>query len=106
MRRIELDARAWRSADDVYSALLAALEAPGWHGRNLDALWDSLTEGAARQPGPDLGSLINRVQPPFLVVVCHASGAPAAVQSLLSRIDRLFAEARAQHGLDVALTFS
>ncbi|MBN8941774.1 MAG: barstar family protein [Rhizobiales bacterium] len=105
MRRIALDARTWHSTDDLYSALLLALGAPGWHGRNLDALWDSLTEGAAGRPDPDAPRPINRVQPPFHVVVSHADAAPEAVRNLLARIGGLFAEARAEHAIDVTLTF-
>ena len=42
MKEINLDARAWRNRDDFYGALLPSLGAPHWHGRNLDALNDSL----------------------------------------------------------------
>jgi len=58
MRQIELDATGWMSADDFYHALLTALGAPDWHGRNIDALWDSVVTGG-----------INEVEPPFAITV-------------------------------------
>ena len=49
MGQISLDARTWATASDFYDAFLAAVGAPEWHGRNLDALWDSLTGGDINQ---------------------------------------------------------
>ncbi len=46
MYGIGLDAAKWRTTDDFYADLLSELKAPAWHGRNLDALWDTLTERA------------------------------------------------------------
>lgn len=46
---IELDGADWTSKDDFYTSYLAAVGAPEWHGRNLDALWDSLTAGGMNQ---------------------------------------------------------
>lgn len=57
---IELDAGEWRTVEDVYSDLLAALKSVTWHGKNLDALWDSITEKAAYG-----GSSLIGIQPPF-----------------------------------------
>ena len=45
---------AWQSADDFYRAYFEAIGAPEWHGRNLDALWDSLTGGGINQRNPPL----------------------------------------------------
>jgi RNAse (barnase) inhibitor barstar len=42
MRIIELNAENWRTWPDFYDALLAALGAPKGHGRNLNALIDSM----------------------------------------------------------------
>jgi Barstar (barnase inhibitor) len=43
VEEIELHGADWGAADDFYAAYFAAVGAPEWHGRNLDALWDSLT---------------------------------------------------------------
>ena len=42
MRQIILDALGWKEKDDFYGDLLPSLGAPNWHGRNLDALNDSI----------------------------------------------------------------
>ena len=46
VRVIKLDAAKWRSIADFYDAILAALEAPHWHGRNVNALVDSMWGGS------------------------------------------------------------
>ena len=43
MTEIVLDGADRKTTDDFYSAFLGAVHAPDWHGRNLDALWDSIT---------------------------------------------------------------
>lgn len=43
MTEITLDGAEWKTAADFYIAFLAAVQAPDWHGHNLDALWDSIT---------------------------------------------------------------
>lgn len=42
-RRRVVDGAAIRSLENAYDALARALELPAHFGRNLDALWDSLT---------------------------------------------------------------
>ncbi|HLI12282.1 MAG TPA: barstar family protein [Alphaproteobacteria bacterium] len=42
-----IDGAAIRGRDDFYDALSRALALPAWFGRNLDALWDSLTGDVA-----------------------------------------------------------
>jgi RNAse (barnase) inhibitor barstar len=43
---ILLAADGWKSSDDVYEAFFTAVGAPLWHGRNFDALIDSIATGA------------------------------------------------------------
>jgi hypothetical protein len=43
----------WRTRDDVYAALAAALSFPGYQGRNLDALDDCLRDVAEFEYGGD-----------------------------------------------------
>ena len=99
MRRIELNASGWRSKDDLWDALLAGLGAPDWHGRSLDALWDSLTEDAAYCLAA--GRQINRVQPPFEIHVADVAGLPRPMQDRLVRVAKLFADAREGFALEV-----
>ncbi len=58
MKTFTLDARQWSDVLDFYDALLAALQAPDWHGRSFDALVDSMIIGG-----------VNEVVPPYRVEV-------------------------------------
>jgi RNAse (barnase) inhibitor barstar len=58
VRELLLDGAGWKTKDDVYDAFLSAVGAPEWHGRNLDALADSISGGS-----------INRVEVPYKVVI-------------------------------------
>lgn len=69
MRTIKLDAYRWRTTDDFYDAILSALEAPHWHGRNVNALTDSMWGGS-----------INGVEPPYKVWIVRTRGLPEAVK--------------------------
>jgi|GEM_PF-5842637 len=96
MKLIELDARRWRSVDDVCSAILAALGAPEWHGKNLDALWETITEAVpCDRDTPE--TLINAVQPPFQIVVTGSAAASGEVQKFLAKLRQLFTEANAEY---------
>jgi len=69
MRLITLDAAAWKTYDDFYGALLKAVGAPEWHGRNINALIDSMVWGG-----------INAVEPPYTVRILNADAVPPAVR--------------------------
>ena len=101
MHRIILDAARWRTTDDFYTDLLSALKAPAWHGRNLDALWDTLTE---RAKFDDLTNYINGVQPPFRIDVLNVQLAPEAVRAFLPRVERLFALANSESAVGISIT--
>ena len=46
MKELTLDGASWTTKDDVYNALFRAVGAPVWHGRNFDALNDSIAGGS------------------------------------------------------------
>jgi RNAse (barnase) inhibitor barstar len=58
---ILLDGQDWQSSDDIYQALFSAIGAPAWHGRNLNALNDSIATGS-----------INKVEVPYRITVRNA----------------------------------
>jgi RNAse (barnase) inhibitor barstar len=95
MKVITLDASAWRSPEDFYSALLPQLGAPAWHGRNLDALDDSLGGGE-----------INVLEPPFRVEVEGADKMPEPMRHFLSEVGRVFADVRAETHKDIEFRLS
>ena len=60
MREITLSGAAWKTKDDFYDAFFAAVGAPSWHGRNFNALSDSITTGQ-----------INDIELPYFI---HVTG--------------------------------
>ena len=49
VKDLMLDAKSWRTVDDLYDSFFEAVGAPAWHGRNFDALKDSIVTGKINQ---------------------------------------------------------
>lgn len=94
MRQIVLAGDTWTQPGDVYAALLSSLQAPAWHGRNLNALWDSIVGGG-----------INEINPPFLILVTGTKSVPEDCKVLLNGIKELLSGATAA-GVDVEMRCS
>ena len=90
MKVIRLEATGWRSSEDFYSELLPQLGAPAWHGRNLNALEDSLSGG------------INKVEPPFRVELHGAQGLPPQLRQFVSEVTAVFDDVRNDTQADIA----
>jgi Barstar (barnase inhibitor) len=88
MRVIRLDAAGWKSKDDFYEAILAALEAPTWHGRNNDALNDSMGVGG-----------INGIEPPYKVWITGTRDLPDDVAKRIGWMVRGVSETRTRNYL-------
>jgi len=58
MRDLILDAKDWRSSDDFYNDFFRAVGAPEWHGRNFNALIDSIQTGR-----------INKIEVPYKIII-------------------------------------
>ncbi len=72
MKVIDLDASKWSNAIVFYDDLLSALEAPHWHGYNINALIDSVVWGG-----------INALEPPYTVRIYNLdTAAPDARDEL------------------------
>ena len=99
MRIIKLDASGWKTLLDFYEALLVALEAPHWHGRNINALIDSMVYGG-----------INGIEPPYTVLVTNLTDVPKAVCEEVSYTVSAIQEARQERfenqGVDVEVSIS
>lgn len=65
MQTIELNGSAWRSEKDFYEALAKALGSVEWHGLNAGAFEETMIYYLD----------LNTVQPPYEVVIRHASDA-------------------------------
>jgi len=90
VRRIDLDGSRWASVDDLFTALLCRLDAPGWHGHNFDALRDSIT------------SDINGVRPPYQIVVRRAETLPPMWRRRFRAVSDIFNDAERERGVDVS----
>jgi RNAse (barnase) inhibitor barstar len=99
MRTIDLDATTWKTIDDFYDALLSAIGAPKIHGRNLNALTDSMIWGG-----------INAVEPPYTIVISGAANLPKDVRREVEMAKQALAEDRADfrraRGTDVDVTMN
>jgi RNAse (barnase) inhibitor barstar len=60
MKELVLDGAKWTTQDHFYDAFFRAVVAPKWHGRNFDALNDSIATGS-----------INEVEVPYKLVIKH-----------------------------------
>ena len=86
MRAIELNAATWRTVHDFYDAVLAAIGAPERHGRNMNALIDSMVWGG-----------INAVVPPYTIRIRGVGVAPNEVREAIELLKRCLAEGRAEY---------
>jgi hypothetical protein len=46
MKELILNGAEWKTQDDVYDSFFRAVGAPEWHGRNFNALRDSIATGS------------------------------------------------------------
>jgi RNAse (barnase) inhibitor barstar len=58
MRDLNLDTSPGKDVDDFYNAFFKAVGAQEWHGRNFDALNDSIAHGR-----------INEIEVPYRIVI-------------------------------------
>jgi hypothetical protein len=91
MNFIDIDASGWETALDFYEAILAAIGAPRWHGRNVNALIDSMIYGG-----------ISELEPPFTVRITNAEKLPAEAREELVFVILAMAE---QQGTDKIVQF-
>ena len=62
-----MDAGEWRTSADVFDSFFRAVGAPEWHGRNFDALNDSIVSGG-----------INRIEVPYVLAIANLDAAGAS----------------------------
>jgi RNAse (barnase) inhibitor barstar len=60
MMELTMDGATWSTKDDIYDAFFRVVGAPSWHGRNFDALNDSIANGQ-----------INKVEVPYSLVILN-----------------------------------
>jgi RNAse (barnase) inhibitor barstar len=91
VRELILDGAAWQTMDDVYDAFFRAVGAPSWHGRNFNALNDSIATGD-----------INAIEVPYCIVIRNAALAGEGAQQMTRDFIELIQEIAAR-GCPVAV---
>ena len=94
MNTIELDATHWKDVEDFYDAFLHAVGAPNGHGRNPNAVIDSVIWGG-----------MNSLNPPLRIQIKGMKHAPEDVVEEIETIRRALAKAsgdfRVRRGRDI-----
>ncbi|MDP2596565.1 barstar family protein [Alteromonas stellipolaris] len=75
----------WKTIDTYehfFDAFLPQVKAPDWHGKNLDALSDSLITGG-----------INQVEPPFCVIYTNIENMSVTAKNVYDAVGLIFDEA-------------
>ena len=80
--KIYIDWKKIDKVDEFYSQLLPQLEAPDWHGRNLDALSDSLVTGS-----------INEIEPPFCIINLNVESLTEEFKGFFLAVNEIYKEA-------------
>jgi RNAse (barnase) inhibitor barstar len=85
MKELILDGSTWQTRDDVYDAFFKAVGAPEWHGRNFDALNDSIAAGD-----------INKIEVPYRLIIRHYDSIGEGAMKMASDFVDLIREIRAR----------
>ena len=80
--KIYIDWSNINKVDEFYSQLLPQLSAPEWHGRNLNALRDSLVTGD-----------INKIEPPFCVINLNTESLGEELKDFFLVVNEIYKEA-------------
>ncbi|GGZ96748.1 hypothetical protein GCM10008090_01230 [Arenicella chitinivorans] len=80
--KVIIDWSEIQSPDDYFSQLLPQVGAPDWHGRNLNALADSLVTGG-----------INKLEPPFCLINLQTGSVPPELQDFVTGLNEIYDEA-------------
>jgi hypothetical protein len=82
---IALDGRDWRTELDFIEAVITGVDGPFWHGRNYNALYDSLVVGS-----------INGVDGPYDFVIQPPAKATPEVKEAIAYFIQRVADWRAE----------
>ncbi len=71
-----------KDKDNLYNSLFEQLDSPSWHGKNLNALWDSISGGG-----------INGVEPPYRVLIRNENEIPDDLIDFAEGVKNVFVDA-------------
>ncbi|SRR6266481_3014705 len=93
IKHISLDGANWRTKDDLYNAFFKAVGAPSWHGRNFNALRDSI-----------VGGQINEVELPYTIHIHGLNEMPEETRTFVQEFGDFIKDLR-KEGHEVDLVF-
>ncbi|HSY69328.1 MAG TPA: barstar family protein [Edaphobacter sp.] len=73
-----LDACQWKSPDDLYTSFFEAVGAPAWHGKNFNALKESIVTGD-----------INQIEVPYRIVIKNFNRVARSIRSVTEEFVQL-----------------
>ena len=91
MKEILLTGSSWKNAQDFYDAFFKAVGAPKWHGRNLDALNDSIGHGD-----------INQIEVPYVIRITGLGSMSPKTRQFLESFGTLIDNMK-KEGIEVEL---
>lgn len=95
MRLLILNATDWKSTAQVYDAILCALDAPAWSGRNINGLIDSM-----------IWDDKTKVKPPYTIIIKDVSNyIGPTLYNIKAAISQAKEEYKARYGRDIAIYF-
>jgi RNAse (barnase) inhibitor barstar len=92
MQDLVMDAAEWQSVDDMYLSFFRAVGAPDWHGKNFDALRDSIAGGD-----------INRIETPYRLVFANYRLVKSVVKRVSDDFIQLIHELATEEGVAVEI---
>ena len=78
---ILVDWKKIEKEEDFYNMFLPQVKAPAWHGRNLDALADSVITGD-----------INSIEPPYTIHSLNVNNVPEHMAEFQRKVLSIFSE--------------
>jgi RNAse (barnase) inhibitor barstar len=87
MNSLSIDWSAITDYDKFYDYILPLMEAPSWHGRNLDAFHDSWITGGICKSGP-----------PFNFIFRNSDSPKNAYKEFVDTIEEIASESVREHG--------
>ena len=85
MKELSLSGSTWQTTNDFYTAFFAAVGAPDWHGRNLNALSDSIGTGG-----------INIIETPYAIKITGLNQMSSEARELVVQFRILINELQAE----------
>jgi len=91
MRNLVLNGTNWKTKNDFYDAFFKAVGAPSWHGRNFNALRDSIITGQ-----------VNEVELPYTIYISGVDKMPLEVRGIVNDFCSLIKEFHSEgHDVDI-----